>query len=345
MKYLYTLRNISGLFLGVILFFSSLQNASAATWKTGWDIMLPIRNPVGEQSRRDFPDSAYILAYDKKTGLGSILRITNGETLKEFKWTRNWTNIGHYHHGFIFHKRNSGLAKFYKIEVTKSGEVGFDIVHVKTYDKLRKTWDVVMPYNYKAKNILGIRNRSQSAVLFYSRADGRGVINEYTRKYELGKKIYAANGWRKSWNIIELSAGKSIIFYDRSAGVGSIYELSEYGTLGRKLLDSSQWRKTWHSIVPYSGTQKTFSTQYNSFTLFYDNTRGEASIYSTTEEGKLDKLIKTYSGWRKTWDIIVPYPGQTHKPTQNFLFYDKETGAVNTYEINTDGTLGKRLQK
>ena len=60
----------------------------------------------------------------------------------------------------------------------------------------------------------------------------------------------------------------------------------------------------------------------NSFVdlLFYDPSLGEGEIYTSDGKGNLS-LLKKYSGWRKTWQLIVTgnFGGNSFA---DLLFYD-----------------------
>ncbi len=91
-----------------------------------------------------------------------------------------------------------------------------------------------------------------------------------------------------------------LLFYDATVGEAEFYKTDGKGNLSL-LKKMTGFRKTWQSIVPgnFSGG--------NRFTdlLFYDAAAGEAEFYKTDGKGNLSLLKKT-TGFRKTWQAIVP---------------------------------------
>lgn len=118
---------------------------------------------------------------------------------------------------------------------------------------------------------------------------------------------------------------------------GEIYTTDGEGNL-TLLKDYGGWRKTWSIIVP--GNFSNADNQYADDLLFYDASTGEAEMYTTDGEGNLS-LLKSYSGWRKTWSIIVPGKFGGNRYT-DLLFYDPTTGEGEIYITDGSGNLSLR---
>lgn len=115
-------------------------------------------------------------------------------------------------------------------------------------------------------------------------------------------------------------------------GRGRFVNINASGTL--QTIKSHSWRANWHQIVPIrlGGT-------YHTDLLFYDRWNGEAKFYETDGTGGI-KLISRQTGWRKTWDKVIPghFAGSVSSPS-DLLLYEASTGLARFYRVNTGGSL------
>ena len=123
-----------------------------------------------------------------------------------------------------------------------------------------------------------------------------------------------------------------LLFYDATAGEAELYR-TDKGNLSL-LKKHTGFRKTWQLIV--SGSFGGGSGPDD--LLFYDATAGEAEFYKTDSKGNLS-LLKKHTGFRKTWQAIVPgnFGGRTIR--SDLLFYDATTGEGEFYKIDDAGNL------
>lgn len=106
------------------------------------------------------------------------------------------------------------------------------------------------------------------------------------------------------------------------------------GAGGISLFSDQSWGRNWHSIVPLTLGGRKWSSL-----LFYDRVEGTATLFHTTGDGALS-TVKTYSGWRKTWDFVLPI---VYGLGQGLLFYDREAGLARVYAIGPSGDLSRRV--
>jgi hypothetical protein len=174
-------------------------------------------------------------------------------------------------------------------------------------------------------------------LLFYDATAGEAEFykTDGTGNLSLLKKL---TGFRKTWQSIvpgDFGGGRytGLLFYDAIAGEGEFYNTDDKGNLSL-LKKTTGFRKTWQSIVPgnFSG-----GNRYTDL-LFYDATAGEAEFYKTDGRGNLS-LLKKLTGFRKTWQSIVPgnFGGGTIR--SDLLFYDATTGEGEFYKIDDTGNL------
>ncbi|MEQ9354453.1 S8 family serine peptidase, partial [Coleofasciculus chthonoplastes] len=71
--------------------------------------------------------------------------------------------------------------------------------------------------------------------------------------------------------------------------------------------------------------------------IFYDQDSGDHEFYRVNDNGSMH-LIRKDSGWRKTWDMIIPGDFNGDGKT-NLLFYDRHTGDYEFYRVNDNGSM------
>ena len=73
-----------------------------------------------------------------------------------------------------------------------------------------------------------------------------------------------------------------------------------------KLATYAGWRMTWDLIVPL-----TIDRAFPRMFLLYDRAAGEATVDRGRRVRRISERSRTYSDWRKTWDVLVPsgFPG------------------------------------
>jgi hypothetical protein len=71
--------------------------------------------------------------------------------------------------------------------------------------------------------------------------------------------------------------------------------------------------------------------------IFYDRDSGDNEFYRVNDNGSMTRISQG-SGWRKTWDMIIPgnFNGDGKS---NLLFYDRDTGAHEFYRVNDNGSM------
>ncbi len=294
--------------------------ATAERLPAGLDIL----EPVMASGSNGF--SHLLLRYDRQIGKGGLVRAD------QYAWSRDWTQIQSYlgrggRTFILFYARGRGEALVYRLKPN-----GFELEkRIHAYKGWRKTWDLIVPY--------------RSCILFYSRREGIGSFYRLADDGKVGAHVSFSKKWSKTWTSIQPVYHKSaahLLFYDRGRGRGLIHRLKGDCKLGRKTYDSSGWRKTWRTITP-AVSSTGFVSAAKQIIIFYDAGRGEGEVYRfDLRKGRLGKRIERRSGWRKTWDEINYLSGDNGR--KRVHFYDRETGAVNVYRLNADGTFGKRLE-
>jgi hypothetical protein len=125
-------------------------------------------------------------------------------------------------------------------------------------------------------------------------------------------------------------------------GTGVFYATDGTGGIAR-LSPKYQWRDSWSLIIPgnFGGN---FGETDDSVTdlLFYDRAAGHGEFYTTDGNGNISQLGATHTGWRKTWDIIVPIniSGSGDYRT-DLLFYDRAAGHGEIYTTDGNGNISQ----
>ncbi len=229
-----------------------------------------------------------------------------------------------FHIDLLFYDATVGEAEFYKTD----GKGNLSLL--KKMTGFRKTWQSIVPGDFGGGRFTGL--------LFYDATVGEGEFYNTNDKGDLSL-LKKTTGFRKTWQSIvpgNFSGGNrftDLLFYDAAAGEAEFYKTDGKGNLSL-LKKTTGFRKTWQSIVPGIFGGGSGSTDL----LFYDATAGEAEFYKTDGRGNLS-LLKKLTGFRKTWQSIVPgnFGGGTIR--SDLLFYDATTGESEFYKIDDVGNL------
>ncbi|MGL4502332.1 MAG: peptidoglycan DD-metalloendopeptidase family protein, partial [Planktothrix sp.] len=92
----------------------------------------------------------------------------------------------------------------------------------------------------------------------------------------------------------------------------------------------------------FYSTQSQNPTTAKNKLIFYDRDSGENEFYRVNDNGSMTRISQG-SGWRKTWDMIIPgnFNGDGKS---NLLFYDRDTGAHEFYRVNDNGSITRISQ-
>ena len=133
-----------------------------------------------------------------------------------------------------------------------------------------------------------------------------------------------------------------LLLYD-GAGTGSFWRTYGQGQLA-EINTHNNWESTggrpWTHIVPIAN-YTTFDEIHPTWVfdlLFYDRA-GTGALYRTKGQGRLEE-VKTYTGWRSSWNQIIPvwlnHPKHLSvglPPSHGLLFYDDDgTGEFYSYD-------------
>lgn len=227
-----------------------------------------------------------------------------------------------FHIDLLFYDATAGEAEFYKTD----GKGNLSLL--KKMTGFRKTWQAIAPGDFSPGKFTDL--------LFYDATVGEGEFYNINDKGDLSL-LKKHTGFRKTWQAIvggRFSEGRftDLLFYDATAGEAELYT-TDKGNLSL-LKKHTGFRKTWQLIV--SGSFGGGSGPDD--LLFYDATAGEAEFYKTDSKGNLS-LLKKHTGFRKTWQAIVPgnFGGSTIH--SDLLFYDATTGESEFYKIDDAGNL------
>ncbi|MEB2777851.1 hypothetical protein SYJ56_21235 [Algoriphagus sp. D3-2-R+10] len=148
--------------------------------------------------------------------------------------------------------------------------------------------------------------------------------------------IKTHSNWRQSW--FQIIPGSfvgggytDLLFYDRVHGEAKVYGSDGKGniTLAKH---HKAWAKSWDIIVPGK-----FLIGPNLTSLFlYDRSKGEAKFLFPDNNGGF-KTVKNHTGWRKSWDIIVPF--DTGGAWTGLLLYDRTHGEGKFFSNDGKGNL------
>lgn len=181
--------------------------------------------------------------------------------------------------------------------------------------------------------------------VFYA-TDGRGAIARWSPMHQ----------WRDSWSLIipgnfDDNEGTDLLFYDRAAGHGEFYTVDSNGAISQLGTTHTGWRNTWDIIVPDEewDLQTEDGTGYShTALLFYDRAAGHGEFYVTDHDANIFQVGATHTGWRRSWDIIIPgrfdFLFANIQQTQfiylhGLFFYDRAAGESVFYSVDWHGSV------
>jgi hypothetical protein len=277
-------------------------------WRNSWSIIIP------GHFGKNVPTALFF--YDRAAGEGEFYSTDdhyNIQLLKQYTgFRKSWDiivlgNFGRsgYFRDLLFYDRAAGEGEFY----TTDGYGNLQLL--KKYTGWRKSWSIIVPTE---------QHGNSTDLLFYDRAAGEGEFYS-TDGYGNIQLLKQHTGWRNSWSMIvpgRFSSGKyrDLLFYDRAAGEGEFYTTDGYGNI-QLLKQHTGWRNSWSMIVKVEFAD---SSGGNTALLFYDRAAGEGEFYTTDGHGNI-QLLKKYTGFRKSWSIILPVEYGNGGAT-GLLFYD-----------------------
>jgi hypothetical protein len=205
----------------------------------------------------------------------------------------------------------------------------------------RTDWTHIVAGHFSASPFDGLLFYEQSTgVAEFWATDGQGNLS-LLKHYD---------DWRTTWTLIVPgvfgpSGFTGLLLYDQAAGYGAIFDTDGAGNL-KMLFDYHGWLTSWTQIVAgHFTTMSPFSGL-----LFYDQSAGFATIYSTDGQGRI-KVLASYDDWRTGWTTIIagvfdpgfvpssPSPLPAPSPMiDGLFFYEGATGYCETYQ--TDGAGG-----
>jgi beta-glucanase (GH16 family) len=242
------------------------------------------------------------------------------KTIKSFNdWRKTWDQLvpGDFDNDnltdvFLYDRAN-GAGHFYN----SSG-------NGTTLTGLRTTWDIIVPGNFGS-------NSGNTDLLFYDRTAGQAEFHSVSPAGSMGSIGGLNTGWRKTWDQIvpgdfDNDNLTDLLFYDKTNGV------CYFKRSGAADVTYNNWRKTWDKIIPGNFGGNTTNTDL----LFYDRTAGQGQFHSVYPAGNMGSIGALNTGWRKTWDQIVPGDFNPSKNT-DLLFYDKSVGQAYFFNVSNGG--------
>ncbi|MEB3362055.1 MAG: WD40 repeat domain-containing protein [Synechococcaceae cyanobacterium] len=207
-------------------------------------------------------------------------------------------------------------------------------------DGCRRTWSLIV------SGLFTTQEADNPQLLFYDQVAGE--IEIYFPRGDEGLLDLDCNlrGLSRSWQrIVPGRFGQaSLLCYDSAAGVLEFFAVTKNNqtdTSGAQLNTASlrsvkrhsQIRTSWTLIVPgnFGGDSR------RSELLFYDQSAGEGALYAVSETGDL-LLLKTYTGWRKSWSSILP--GRFGEgPFTDLVFHDHSQSEAEVYQVDKERAL------
>ena len=317
-------------FLTALFFF---KNATA--WEKGFDILTP-----GHSIKK----GQILFAYDRDTGRAYKYNLNRKgigkkRSSKVFKWRKSWTHMDlrDRRNLRMYHSGTTGDVQLYQMKSPKAWSVDKRTKKIKTYSKFYKGFDIVEAIN------TGL----SQAYLFYDKDKGYAKIYQYNAdEHNFGAPVYKSKNWHQGWDIIKewsFDGGRYryLLLYDREEGLLRIKKVDRSKPeIGEQTYESYNWRHTWHSMIPYAQNGKMYL-------LCYDKTNGVGKTFKLDyKTGTVTELVKEYKGWRKSWDILETFEIQGGLRLRDvfFLFYDKHSGDINFYRVDSRGRIAKRIQ-
>lgn len=224
----------------------------------------------------------------------------------------------------VFYERPTGQGEFWRVV----GEGGVELIG-ETHTDWRTSWLMIIPGGFGGG----------AQLLFYDRAAGEGEFWASTGNGGIALVGATNTGWRTDWSTIvpgnfSDSEFTDLLFYERSTGQGEFWRSNGDGTISLIGETNFGWRTSWQLIVPGK-----FSDNEYSDLLFYDRDAGEGEFWSTNGDGTISSLGETNTGWRSTWNRIVPGGFLDRSKYTDLLFYDRDAGQGEFWRTNGNGTI------
>jgi hypothetical protein len=225
----------------------------------------------------------------------------------------------------LFYERPTGQGEFY---ATSGG--GISLLG-ETHTDWRRTWALIVPG--------GFSDAPYTHLLFYDRTGGEGEFWSTSGAGGISLIGETNTGWRTSWTFIlpgrfeDQSNYTDLLFYERRTGQGEFWRSNGDGTISMIGETNTGWRTSWALIVPGKFADGDFTDL-----LFYERSTGQGEFWRSNGDGTISMIGETNTGWRTSWDLIVPGHFADGDYT-GLLFYDRETGQGEFWRSNGDGTI------
>lgn len=267
-----------------------------ATWKTGWDIIVPIEI--------DGDPTSELLFYDADStstrGSVSVYDMTStglGPRLNKASWSNYWTQVvpvdldGDGKDELIVYSAKNG--RYYVLNVGKNGN--FSTLKSGTWSL---GWEIIVS--------MQIGGSKGEEVLLYKQGKSRGTAAIYsTSNIGLSTRLNKL-GWVNGWTHIvpvdiEGDGRDELVLYKQAHGKRTFIDVSPSGKTST--LATGSWKTGWDLIVPIE-----IDGDKGSEILLYDSdsgsTKGKAALFNMTLKS-LSNTIKQFS-WSKDWSHILP---------------------------------------
>ncbi|MEE8326259.1 MAG: hypothetical protein V3R58_04395, partial [candidate division NC10 bacterium] len=245
-------------------------------------------------------------------------------------WFLVWDNLytaildGNVPNDLVFQSAERGELSLYRWD----GEAG-----LKPYlraENLEMTWDRVAVGNFTGdalSEVLLYDSEGGKATLFRISEDESGVLAPFARVDNMG------TGWDAvlTGYFGHVSPESDYLF---------LYDTDAESTEGRNALYLARNGRLERSTAPndLQGGWDVFSSgrfgrrPRASDLFFYDRDTGMAARYEVDRRGGLERTGE-YGGLGKAWDIIVTGDFHGDSPSDELLFYDRESGTIAVYAI------------
>lgn len=148
--------------------------------------------------------------------------------------------------------------------------------------------------------------------------------------------IKSHSGWSERW--FQIVAGNfrgkafsDLLLYDRINGEAKLVSCDGKGNI-KLIKHHKSWSNRWDLIVAGDFA----ATSQRTALLLYGRSTGKAKFLRSDDKGGF-KLIKSYDGWRKSWDIIIPV--RTGGQFDGLLFYDRTAGEGKIFSTDGNGNI------
>jgi hypothetical protein len=228
--------------------------------------------------------------------------------------------------GLLFYTPSRGEIDLCRVDES----VGFVTLAKKLAD-WRQTWSVIVPGRFSNSTT------EKDDLFFYDSSLGEAEI--YSIREEDGlDRIKTLTGLSQAWQLIipgnfgSNNGRTDLLFYDPSAGVLEFFAVETDRSL-RSFKRLTGSRKSWTLIIPGNFGGGRGLTDL----LFYDRTAGEGEFCILDGNGNLT-VIKRYTGWRKTWNFILP-GGFSNGNFTDLFFHDPVNSEAEFFKISQGSQL------